>query len=295
MKTTVPPGSILVGVDGSESGNHAVRWAVDQARLEHRPLALVHAVSPQVNIWVGEPGFDNTDVLDAMKQGGEQMLEDTYAEIHRDEDDDLEVHREFRLQDPRQVLIDLSQDASMIVVGSRGRGPVRSLLLGSVSVAVSQHARCPVVVLRPQDEETALGRIVVGATVSRPNSQAVDFAYRQASLRSLPLTIVHGFWDPLLGFAGATPLGADAAAFEDEAAVLTKRAAEMKEKFPDVEVSYEVAEGLPDDCLLAASRGSGMVVVGSLPKSFAMSLFEGQVSRSVTEHASCPVAVVPES
>lgn len=255
----------------------------------------MNAVNPQVNVWVGEPGFDNTEVLAAMRLEGKRLLKDTYAELHLDEAVALEVHHEFRLQDPRQVLTELSDGASMIVLGSRGRGPVRSLLLGSVSVAVSQHARCPVVVLRPQDADAAHSRIVVGATVSRPGSNAVDFAYRQAALRSLPLTVVHGFWDPLLGFSGATPLGAGDPAFENEAAVLAERGVELGQKFPDVVVSYELAAGLPADCLLNASEGSGMVVVGTQHKSLAMSVFEGQVSRAVTEHAKCMVAVVPET
>lgn len=295
MSTRVPAGSILVGVDGSEAGSRAVRWATDQARLEHRPLVLVHATSPLVGPWAGEPGFDTTRVLEAITKEGEDLLEDTYAELHLDEDDDLVVHRQFLQADPRQVLIDLSLDAAMIVLGSRGRGAVQSLLLGSVSVAVSQHASCPVVVMRPQDEVTARNRIVVGATVARAHSQAVDFAYRQASLRSLPLTVLHGFFDPLLGFAGASPLGDNQEAIDEESAVLEARGEAMKAKFPDVVVTYEVAQGLPDDCLLDASKGSGMVVVGTHRKSLAMSIFEGQVSRAVTEHATCMVAVVPES
>ncbi|MEP6816006.1 MAG: universal stress protein [Marmoricola sp.] len=210
-------------------------------------------------------------MLEAIKVDGQQLLDDTYAQIHRCEDDERVVHRVFRLQDPRQVLIDLSHDASMVVVGSRGRGPVRSLLLGSISVMVSQYARCPVVVLRAPDDETENSRIVVGVTINRPSSNAVDFVYRQASLRSLRLAIVRGLWDPLLEYTGPTPVAADEKAFELEAAVLAERGAELKDKFPDVEVTYELAKGLPDDCLVRATRcgvanGDCVVCLGPLDR-----------------------------
>lgn len=105
---------------------------------------LVHAVNPQINLWVGEPGFDTAEVMEAMEVEGRQLLDDTYATICPSEEEELVIHSVLEMRDPREVLIDLSAKAAMIVLGSRGRGPVRSLLLGSVSVAVSQHARCPV-------------------------------------------------------------------------------------------------------------------------------------------------------
>ena len=83
----------------------------------------------------------------------------------------------------------------MIVVGSRGRGPVTSLLLGSVSVAVSKHASCPVVVQRPTPTDTTRHGILVGVDGTESSLPAIEFAYRMASSRELSLTVLHCYWD----------------------------------------------------------------------------------------------------
>jgi nucleotide-binding universal stress UspA family protein len=295
MNSSFVPGSIVVGIDGSDGAERALVWAAAQARLERRPLVLVHAVDARLNLWIGEPAFDVAGVTRLMQDDGRTLLEAARASVAGD---DLVVHTLQRTADPRQVLLDLSAEASTIVLGSRGRGPLRSLLLGSVGVAVIQHARCPVVVVRPAYETDGVvgaGDVVVGLTSARPASIAVETAFRQASLRSLPLTVVHGFWDPLLGFAGAPVETKERAEQAQEAEQVVETLAPLREKFPDVAVSYRLAQGLPDDCLVAASHGSAMVVVGTLHPGTAAGLLMGNVARSVTEHAHCPVLVVPEA
>ncbi len=299
MTTSIAAGSILVGIDGSESSARAVLWADEQARLERHPLVLVYAVDPARSLFASEYGIGTVQFMDAVEAGSRELLETTRAAIGREPDDGPEIRTLLELADPRQALLDLSGEASMIVVGSRGRGPVRSLLLGSVSIAVAQHARCPVVVMRPPHNEAGHsdvghGGIVVGLSGFQPLTSAAEFAFRQASLRSLPLTVVHGFWDPMLGYTDGPPQGMEMPAYEDEAQSVLKAVAGMTEKFPDVSVSYHVADGLPDDALLAASKGADMVVVGARHKSSFFSKLEGEVSRTVTEHAHCAVAVIHE-
>jgi nucleotide-binding universal stress UspA family protein len=294
MDTLIPQGSIVVGVDGSDHSRDAVVWATEQARLEHRPLLLAHAVDERLDLLFGGPNPETRSLLQHLREQGARLIDDVYAGIPHDEDSDLVMHKEVRLGDARQMLLDLSRDAAMVVVGSRGRGPVASLLLGSVSLAVSHHTACPVVVIHP-DAVRPHGRIVVGMAYSRPISHSVEFAFRQASLRSLPLTVIHGFWDPLLGFAGATPVGRKLAELENEKAAIAEAVSGLQQKFPDVVLSYEAASGMPDDCLIRGSEGAAMVVVGSQTRGPVTSLLAGYVSRGVTEHAECAVAVVPES
>lgn len=295
------PGSIVVGIDGSVGSGKALIWATEQARLEHRPLALVHVVNDRVGVWAGEPGFDLNEVLAAMRVEGQELLDNAVSSLGLEPNDDLVVHSVLVQGDPRQVLVDASTHAASIVIGSRGRGPVASLLLGSVSVGVMRLARCPVVVLRPEEGVNAphVGgkHVVVGVIHGQPVGQAVEFAFRQSSLRKLPLLVLHAPWEATFGWAaaGGMALATDLATSEADEAATAALVAGLRAKFPDVEISYVAGRGLPNDYLLGGAYDGDMVVVGTRHPSLATALLEGNLARSITEHAHCLVAVVPES
>jgi nucleotide-binding universal stress UspA family protein len=113
--------------------------------------------------------------------------------------------------------------------------------------------------------------------------------------------VLHAPWEALFGWAAAaggmalaTDLSPSDADRADEAATAAL-VATLREKFPDVEVSYVAGRGFPDDYLLGGAYDAEMVVVGTRHPSLASVLLEGNLARSVTEHAHCLVAVVPES
>lgn len=89
------------------------------------------------------------------------------------------------IADPREVLLELSPNAAMVVLGSRGLGQLRSLLLGSVGIALVRHAYCPIVVHRPGSVGTVRNGIVVGVEASEESHPVLKFAYREASLRKV--------------------------------------------------------------------------------------------------------------
>lgn len=289
----VPHGSIVVGVDGSSASDQAVLWGARQAHLEHRPIALVHAVSPTVaTTWMGAPGFDPAAVLQAVEESGKAQLQEVAGTV-RDHHPGLEVYRVYDHRDPRDALLGLGDRAAMIVLGSRGRGAMASLLLGSVSLAVSQHATCPVVVVRRQGHEGD-GGVVVGADGTMGSDAALGFAFRQASLRSLPLTVVHAFWSEQdEGYPSQAP-GYDEADLQDMRLLLSESIAGLESDYPEVKVFLHVERGVPDSVLLHACRTADLVVVGTHPTNAVYDLLAGEVSRSVLAHAHCPVAVVPD-
>jgi nucleotide-binding universal stress UspA family protein len=299
--TSPAPGSIVVGVDGSVGSADALTWAADQARLEHRPLAVVHVVNDRIGLWAEQPGVVVDEMLDAMRTHGRQLLDGAVAALRAAHDDTLVVQPVLAQGDPRQVLIDASAHAAGLVLGSRGRGPIASLLLGSVSVGVTRLARCPVVVLRPEEgshaPRTSPQHVVVGVVHGQPVGQAVEFAFRQASLRTLPLVVLHAPWEALMGWAAtggmalATDLSSSAADEEATAVLVTG----LREKFPDVAVTYAAARGFPEAYLLGGAHDADMIVVGTRHPSLATAVIEGNLARAVTEHAHCLVAVVPES
>ena len=191
----------------------------------------------------------------------------------------------FRLSDPREALIDASQNAGLVVVGSRGRGHLRSLLLGSTSVAVVRHARCPVVVHRPTTTSPSRRGVAVGADASEDSLGVLEFAYREADLHGVPLTVVHS--------VGYADLVAGHTATEDEERGLAESMAGTRERYPDVEAHTILSQRMPEQCLLDLGDQVDLLVVGVHHQSRAAQFMFGSVSVWLVEHATCPVAVVP--
>ena len=110
----VPAGTVVVGVDGSTSADQALDWAVEQAALEHRPLTLVHALGPlgtSGTAWLDQAGVNQRDILDAMRGDGQKLL-DAARDRAFNKAPQLVVHEVLRLVDPREALLELSQEAS---------------------------------------------------------------------------------------------------------------------------------------------------------------------------------------
>ena len=201
----------------------------------------------------------------------------------------------FDLADPRELLLQLAGSAAMVVVGSRGRGKVRSLLLGSVSVALVRHAHCPVVVVRPGNPGTVRNGVLVGADASELSRPVLEFAFREAALHRLPLTVLHTLWDVLAGTTGAYQADLDVNDVQEERLALAEAMAGMSEKYPDVHVTTRLDKGRPEDNLVRVGERMNLIVVGAHQVGpFKRAVF-GSVSVEVVEHAACPVAVVPVS
>lgn len=134
---------IVVGVDGSEHGRGALEFAVEEAR--RRPDATVVAVMayPLLTTY---PGIE-FGMVEIPRESVERSTRAALSDALQDVPTDVEITQEVAEGSPAYVLIDASHDADLVVVGSRGRGGFRSLLLGSTSHQVASHAHCPVVVV----------------------------------------------------------------------------------------------------------------------------------------------------
>jgi nucleotide-binding universal stress UspA family protein len=163
-------GRIVVGVDGSSGARTALVWAAAEARLRQAVLQVVHAYHAK-NLAApvyfgsqhtrdaavgaaGEPQPELTASLqrreafqEAVRSQADELLEALVGE-HGETLRGVEVQQTV-VEDrhPAEALVQLSVDAELLVVGSRGRGGFSELLLGSVSHAVVLHAVCPVVVV----------------------------------------------------------------------------------------------------------------------------------------------------
>lgn len=273
MNRRITPGSIVVGADGSKHSERALRWAGAQARLERRPLVVVTA----------EEGTAFRINADAVRKV-------------RDLVPDVEVTGISAAGDPRIVLVELTREAHLLVLGSHGRGAVRSALLGSVSVAVSRHAVCPVVVCRPRAEGQVGQGVLVAVDASESSLPVVEFAFEQASLHGRPLTAVHCVWDVVAAVAGLRNVTLDDAdlGIGDEAHLaLAEALAGFAEKFPDVAVTERVNHGLVGDVIGWRTGEWDLVVVGRHPIDTVSRLVTGSIATAVVERAQTNVAVVP--
>ena len=145
---------IVVGVDQSEQAQQALRFALEEAKLRHARLRVVHAWqygtvgAAGVESFYPAVGPDVSEVREAAEQALEQALRESLPDT-----DSVEIERRVVEGRPAAVLVDESRDADMLVVGSRGHGGFADLLLGSVSQQVSHHAACPVVIVRPKAKD----------------------------------------------------------------------------------------------------------------------------------------------
>ena len=283
---------IVVGCDGSESSQRAVAWAAEQAVAERRGLTLAHAVHAVTPAYIDAAILDPAKARSALLTEGRTVLE-AAREQAATKAPGLEIHEVLELLDPREMLLKMSQDAAMVVLGSRGRGQIRSLLLGSVSVALVRHARCPVVVHRPGNAGTVRNGIVVGVEASEDSRSVLEFAYREAALRNLPLTVLHCYWDVQAGTAAAGVTYDALRDVEEERVEFAEAMAGMSENYPGVHVTTRMVRGLPHQVLAHLGERMNLIVVGAHQASKASRLVHGSVSIALVERATCPVAVVP--
>lgn len=141
---------IVVGVDGSPNSERALNWAMKEAAAHHAPLTVlaVHEVSK--GYWSSGPvtGPADDGLLEKLRRSAEEMTATAATGIGGAGPASVNVRALSGFA--AKELIDASQGADLVVVGSRGGGGFTRLLMGSVSSQVIDHAACPVVVV-PHD------------------------------------------------------------------------------------------------------------------------------------------------
>jgi nucleotide-binding universal stress UspA family protein len=298
--TSLPRKSVVVGYDGSPTSVAALSWALEAAGLRGAGVRVVYAVPPTPEI-VAQFGGSIAPDFAMAGEAGAQVLAAAVAEAHRVAPDIAVDTRVVYASASAALLTDTHED-EMLVVGSRGLGGFAELLVGSTGVQLASHARCPVVVIRPQasgrqpEPGSGAGRIVVGVDGSPVSDEAVHFAFQEASLRGVGVTALHA-WEKAP--YDRPPAGSDLPAYVvadelagTEARLLADVLGTSTSRYPDVDLRQEAVNGDPVDALVTSSVGAVMVVVGSRGHGGFSSLLLGSVSHGVLHHARCPVVIV---
>jgi nucleotide-binding universal stress UspA family protein len=187
------------------------------------------------------------------------------------------------------TLVDRSAAASLVVVGSRGHSAVAGML-GSVSVAVSAHAHCPVIVVRGNAVATA--PVVVGVDDSACAELALSFAVEQAEARGVPLRVVRA-WPPVTGIWQDSPM-VTRTVTADERRPFDDLVAGWQQTYPKLEITAEAVVDHPAGALTLASTTAQLLVVGTRGRGPIRGALLGSVSQHLLRHSACTVAIVRE-
>ncbi|GGS26271.1 universal stress protein [Streptomyces aureoverticillatus] len=285
---------LILGADGSEESLAAVDWAAGEAVRRGVPLRIVYASAWQ-RYEGHKPSF-------GVHRGpapvhADHMVAEAVERAHR-RAPTVKVSGDVVAEDPVTVMVRESAAGAIVVVGSRGRGGLASLLLGSVSLSVAAHAPSPVIVVRggKRNRDGGFREVVVGVDEAREAGPAVAFAVRAAESRGSALRAVHAWRCPAHAVPDV-PLAGDATDFHQMRAEgqLDEALRETVRDGTAVSVHKHAVEGHARAALLAAAGSADLLVVGARRRKGHIGMQLGSVNHAVLHHAACPVAVVPHT
>lgn len=285
---------LIVGVDGSEASLMALDWAVDEAARLGLPLRLVYGSLWERYEGAAPPGSPE-------RPSGQVMAENIVGvatERARRRNPEVKVSAEVVPEEAADALLREGNNASALVTGSRGRGELKGLLLGSVSLAVASRAHCPVYVVRGDKAalESTHERILLGAGEPATGGEAARFAFREADARKCTLDVVRAWRCPAHETTDH-PMLADAPARHHE-----ERASDLLDELihdaaadhPGVRVRRDTVEGPARKVLLNRSAAADLVIIGAQRRHGHFGLQLGRLGHTLLHHADCPVAIVPQ-
>lgn len=316
---------IVVGYDASNTADAALDWAGHLAASAGASVNVLYAAQLVVyaqNISYGQwRSPEEREFTEEVAREGAQRLQAKHPQ--------LEVSTTGSLHSATVALDKASANASLIVVGSHGRGRIGSVMLGSTAYALSGHARCPVVVVR--DAQAPLpGRthpIVVGCDGSESSDRALDAAADLAAQWGAPLLVITAWappppdpWDrPPLGFTSVEDFMMDRIAHAELTNEAGKDRAQRRHTAPGAEldvpgegacgpdvsgldasgpdvsgpdVSGFVVEARPEDAVMEATSQAAMLVLGSRGHGALAGALLGSTARSVLHQTYKPVMIV---
>ncbi|MEU8590053.1 universal stress protein [Streptomyces sp. NPDC048664] len=289
--------SVVVGINGSPESRAAGDWAARAAEARGLPLTVVQVREPLPDLMARAPMLGAETEQHFSERGPRATAEDL-----RGRHPGLKIVEEQVTGRPATALVEASEGADLLVLGSRGLGGLGGFLVGSASLGVIARTEVPVVLVRagsttaPRQDGPAAdpaGAVVLGLDVTSPDDSVIAFAFEEADRRARPLQVVHS-WNLPSFYAQRLP-GGRASCEEmarEQTEALTGVLGPWRLRFPGVEVAAESRPGGAADRLVDTSREASLVVVGRRVRRSALGPHIGSVTHAVLHHAAAPVAVV---
>lgn len=292
---------VVVGVDGSPGARLALGWALCEAARRNATLLLLSAF-PVEAYWL-DPYFLDPARVEAVREQTEAGARAVVGEVLREPDvaavpgtAAVPVHVLAVPGAAAPALVQHSATADLLVVGSRGRGGLRSTVLGSVALHCATSAHCPVVVVHPPSgsapADADAPRVVVGLDGSPDGTAAllaavVEAGHRGARVRAVRAYEAPNYWSDM--YAALTPPPEERRARELERArgVVAGVLGDAAQA-----VDVVVDEGPAGEVLVREAAGAELLVVGSRSRSALPGMLLGSVALHCAVHAPCPVVVV---
>lgn len=286
---------IIVGVDGSPASDAAVSWAAHDAVMRGVPLTLMHVQDPIARTWSQAKVLE--EVAGWQEAEGRGVLANASKIAHDIANDtsQITINGELQFSAPVPTLVDRSEDAELIVVGTDGRGALARGLLGSVSSGLVRHARCPVAVIHdgePRMPHPTNAPVLVGVDGSSASELATEIAFDEASRRHVGLIALHAWSNKEL----VEVPGVDWPAVKaEEERLMSEALAGWQERYPDVTVSKLLVCDRPARALVETSQSAQLVVLGSHGRGRLAGTLLGSVSNAVVQSVRVPVIVARPS
>jgi len=244
---------IIVGVDGSPASDAAVSWAAHDAVMRGVPLTLMHVQDPAA--WTWSPAKVLKEVAGWQEAEGRGILANASKIAHDIANDtsQITINGELQFSAPGPTLVDRSEDAELIVVGTDGRGALARGLLGSVSSGLVRHARCPVAVIHdgePRMPHPSEAPVPAGVDGSSASELATEIAFDEASRRRVGLIALHAWSNKELVEVPGVNWPAVKA---EEELLMSEALAGWQERYPDVTVSKLLVCDRPARALVETS------------------------------------------
>jgi nucleotide-binding universal stress UspA family protein len=285
---------VIVGTDGSENARNASTWAAGEAVRRNASLTLAHAFYLTIDsAYVPGP----TENLARQWEAEARKMIDSEVDRLSSRFPGLAIGTATDDGQPAAFLTALSQDATLVVTGTRGHGGFTGMLVGSVSRKLSAHAQCPLVVVGGGEPRTDVRNEIVLGVGHKPSPASIRFAFDAAARYDATLTVLRAWW-PLSMYGGfAAPGGMYVDhydIFRTAARAEAERAVEpFRLEYPGVEVEFAPAEGNTVPALVDAAHDARMLVVGAHRDRGPLSVGAGYVVDGAVAHSATPVAVVP--